>query len=317
MTTRPLRVRAHAKINLVLRVGAVRPDGYHALETVFQSLALHDTLTIAARRGPFVLTCSDPGVPVDARNLVWRAASRLWSALGRRGAPRDVAIAIAKHIPMQAGLGGGSSDAAAALLALCRLWAPGRGQPVDLAAIGGEIGADVPYFLQGGTAVGLSRGDELFPLQDMSPYWVVLALPAFGVSTSEAYRWLDEDRASGGAKGRRSAVGAAKAGAGPPAIAAWPGLRLAIVNDLEAPVFRRHPGVRDARDLLAQAGAVSAAMTGSGSGVFGLFESERRAERAARAAASSGAVALVTRTVDRETCQRVHFSFASSPPRHA
>src|SRR4029079_274972 len=116
------RVRAFAKINLSLRVLGTRPDGYHELRTIFQSIALHDTLTIRASRGPFRLTCDDPNCPSDYTNLIWRAAERLWKAAGRRGAPRDLAIDLAKRIPLEAGLGGGSSDAAAALRVLGRMW---------------------------------------------------------------------------------------------------------------------------------------------------------------------------------------------------
>jgi len=306
--TRPrrVRIRAYAKVNLSLRVGAVQPDGFHPLQTVFQSLALHDTLEIALRRGPFELTCSDPGVPVGDRNLVTRAARELWSALGRPGEPRDVAMHLVKHIPMQSGLGGGSSDAASALSALARLWRP-RGAMPDLAAIAARLGSDVPYFLLGGTALGLSRGQELYPLEDLPGFFVVLALPAFGVATADAYRWFDEDRGTPGA----SPGGAAGA------ISAWHGLSLALANDLEAPVARRHPEIGAARRTLEGAGAEAASMTGSGSAVFGLFAAAPAARRAARAVAEAGFVALLTRTVDRRTCQRVHFSFASSSPRHA
>jgi 4-diphosphocytidyl-2-C-methyl-D-erythritol kinase len=307
MTTgQRFRVRAHAKINLVLRVGDAQPDGYHPLQTVFQSLALHDTLSVTVRRGPFALTCSDPGVPVDDRNLVTHAARHLWQALGRSGEPRHVAVDIAKHIPMQAGLGGGSSNAAAALAALARVWQP-RGRAVDLAAIGARIGADVPYFFVGGTAIGLARGDDLYPLEDLPVSWVVLGFPGVGVSTADAYRWFDDDRSR--PSGRPDARAAA--------IDAWPGRRLEIVNDLEAPVSRRHGEIPRLRAVLAARGARAAAMTGSGSAVFGLCDSRSLAERAARAAAEAGFMALITRTVDRRTCQRVHFSFASSSPRHA
>src|SRR5262245_19278562 len=110
---RRLRVHAPAKINLALQVCGRRPDGYHELRTIFQSLALHDSLTIRFRRGPLVLTCSDAGCPSDGTNLVWRACDALWRASGRKGRPRDVEIHLIKRIPMQAGLGGGSSDAAA------------------------------------------------------------------------------------------------------------------------------------------------------------------------------------------------------------
>jgi len=303
---RAIRIRAHAKINLTLRVGAGRADGFHPLQTVFQSLALHDTLEVTPRRGPFELTCDDPAVPVDDRNLVTRAAHALWSALGRAGEPRGVAIHLTKHIPMQAGLGGGSSDAASALSALGRLWRF-RGSAVDLAAIASPLGSDVPYFLVGGTALGLSRGEDLYPLADLPPWSVVLALPGFGVATADAYRWFDTD-------------GALAAGAGPgagAAIAAWPGRRLALVNDLEGPVTRRHPEIGAARHALESAGADAALMTGSGSAVFGLFSRARTAGLGARAVAEAGFVALATRTVDRRTCQRVHFSFASASPRHA
>jgi 4-diphosphocytidyl-2-C-methyl-D-erythritol kinase len=305
--TRPsaFRVRAHAKINLTLRAGARQADGFHPLHTVFQSLALHDTLEILPRRGPFELTCSDPAVPVDDRNLIARAARALWSALGRPGAPRDVAIHLTKHIPMQAGLGGGSSDAAAALAALARLW-QARVVRADPAAIAARLGSDVPYFLCGGTALGLGRGDELYPLADLPAFHVVLALPGFGVSTADAYRWFDEDGARPGAGAR-----------GEDAIEAWPGLSLTLANDLEGPVARRHPRIASLRKTLLKSGAAAAAMTGSGSAVFGLFATGARARRAARAVAEAGSLAMLTRTVDRRTCQRVHFSFASSSPRHA
>ena len=303
---RKFRIRAHAKINLSLRVGALQADGFHPLQTVFQSLALHDTLEMTPRPGPFELTCGDPGVPVDDRNLVTRAARELWSALGRAGEPRGVAVHLSKHIPMQAGLGGGSSDAASALTALARLWRF-RGSAADLADIASRLGSDVPYFLVGGTALGLSRGEDLYPLEDLPPWSVVLALPGFGVATADAYRWFDTDGPL--AAGARQGAGAA--------IAAWPGRRLALVNDLEGPVTRRHPDIGAAGRALESAGADAALMTGSGSAVFGLFSKARAAGLGARAVAEAGFVALLTRTVDRRTCQRVHFSFASSSPRHA
>ena len=121
---RPLRLvaRAHAKVNLDLRVLGTRPDGFHELRTVFQTIELHDTLIAVERPGPFGLKCRTSGVPLDDTNLVWRAAAALWTALGRAGEPRDAVVTIEKTIPMEAGLGGGSADAAAALLALARLW---------------------------------------------------------------------------------------------------------------------------------------------------------------------------------------------------
>jgi 4-diphosphocytidyl-2-C-methyl-D-erythritol kinase len=303
---RRFRIRAYAKLNLTLRVGGVQADGYHPLQTVFQSLALHDTLEVTPRRGDFHLTCSDPLLPVDEGNLITRAARMLWSALGKTGRPDGVAVHLAKIVPVQAGLGGGSSDAAAALAALACLWRP-RGAKVDLADLAACLGSDVPYFLLGGTALGLGRGEELYPLEDLPAYQVVLALPSFGVATSDAYRWFDQDRAPRldlQPEPRR-------------AVAGWHGRPLALTNDLEGPVSRRHPDIAAARRALEAAGAEAASMTGSGSAVFGLFAGEASAKRAARAVAEAGFVAMLTRTVDRRTCQRIHFSFASSSPRHA
>src|SRR6266853_3218182 len=117
-----VRVSAYAKINLSLRVLGVRPDGYHELRTIFQSIALHDTLTVRVRRGPFALQCDDPRCPTDATNLVWQAAELVWAQSGRRGILRDIEVRLAKRIPLQAGLGGGSSDAAAALRLFGSLW---------------------------------------------------------------------------------------------------------------------------------------------------------------------------------------------------
>ena len=124
-----LTVRAHAKVNLDLRVLGVRADGYHELRTVFQVIELHDTLVCTEKPGPFTLKCRNPGVPLDGSNLVWKAAAALWTALGRSGDICDAVIQIDKKIPVEAGLGGGSADAAAALMALGRLWGRRADQP--------------------------------------------------------------------------------------------------------------------------------------------------------------------------------------------
>jgi len=303
METMPrVRVRAHAKINLTLRVRGVCPDGYHELETVFQSLALHDVLTCGLRPGPFKLSCDEAGVPTDERNLIWRAAQRLWEASGRKGSVRGVEIALAKQIPMQAGLGGGSADAAAAVVALSRLWTVGP--RVDLAVIAAQIGADVPYFLTGGTALGLSRGDDLYPLPDLRPYQVVLGLPGFGVSTADAYGWLDRDRNRDRGRARSGKARAAAA----PSISAWRGRQLIVENELEAPVVARHPEIGALRERLVGCGARAASMTGSGSAVFGLFETEARARTAAQRVAAAGCVALLTKTIGRDASKRKHLT---------
>ena len=190
----------------------IRPDGYHELRTTFQSLALHDTLTFTAGAGPFAhRRATIPRCPTDATNLVWRAAERLWRAAGRRGDAARRRVRIAKRIPMQAGLGGGSSDAAAALRALTRSGACACRADELRGSHRRSIGADVPFFLEGGTVLGVERGDVLFPLQDSPPAWVVLASPDFGVSTQDAYGWWDRSR-SAQAAGTPGAVDAGASG---------------------------------------------------------------------------------------------------------
>jgi 4-diphosphocytidyl-2-C-methyl-D-erythritol kinase len=287
-----LVVRAHAKVNLDLRVLGPRPDGYHELRTVFQTIELHDTLTCVDRPGPFALKCRTPGIPLDASNLVWKAAAALWHALGRAGDPADTAITLEKVIPMQAGLGGGSADAAATLLGLARLWG---GAPVTLLReVGAGIGADVAFFLSGGTALGLGRGEEIYPLVDLPRHWVVIVRPPFGVSTAEAYGWYDEDRAAGRREAREPQI----------LPVPWPSRAAQMINDLEPPVVRRHPEITAIKGALREAGAVAAAMSGSGSAVFGLFRTRPAAARAVPPLSRGGCRAVLTRTLTRDEYER-------------
>jgi 4-diphosphocytidyl-2-C-methyl-D-erythritol kinase len=228
---------------------------------------------------------------VDRTNLVWRAAELVWRAAGRRGAPRDVTIHLTKRIPMRAGLGGGSSDAAAAIRALGRRW---HVDGVRQRAIAAALGADIPFFFEGGTVLGLARGDLLFPLVDRPPAWVALVIPRCGISTSDAFSWVDLQRERPG-EGR------------PPE------------NDLQAVVAERHPEIARIVRALRRSGATLAAMSGSGSAVFGLFTTRRAAARAAALAGRARGVAprtdvgvvgdipviIVTRTLDRAAYQRL------------
>lgn len=292
-----LTLPACAKVNLDLRVLGLRPDGYHDLRTVFQSIALSDTLTLRSTSGPFELTCDDPHVPTDRRNLVWKAASLLWRLAGLgRGRPRNVAIHLAKRIPSEAGLGGGSADAAVALTGLNRVWELGLDLP-SLSRIAARIGSDVPFFLVGGTALGLGRGDDIYPLADLPKVHVVVLRPGFGVSTAEAYRWYDEDARPPG-RPRRATVSRAA----PPG---WPAWAAALGNDLEPPVVRHHPTIGRIRQSLLEAGAVTAMMSGSGSAVVGLFERAESARRTAQDLARPGWTSLATRTIGRRDYQRL------------
>jgi 4-diphosphocytidyl-2-C-methyl-D-erythritol kinase len=290
---RSVSLPSFAKINLDLRILGTRPDGYHDLRTVFQSLTVFDSVTVTARRGPLAVTCDEPDIPTDQSNLVWKAASLLHRvATGKSSAPRDIAIDLRKRIPSEAGLGGGSSNAAMTLLALNKLWKLDLDR-LTLARVAARLGADVPYFLVGGTALGLGRGDDIYPLADLPPVHVVILRPGFGVATSDAYQWFDEES--------RRAV---REPAPRPIPLDWPAWSATLRNDLEAPVVRHHPAIGRIRQSLLDAGAAFAAMSGSGSAVFGLFERGDAARRTANDLARPGWLSLHTRTMTRRDCAR-------------
>jgi 4-diphosphocytidyl-2-C-methyl-D-erythritol kinase len=292
--SRSLILRPSAKINLMLRVGPARSDGFHDVRTVLQSIALSDTLVLTARKGPFVLATRAPGVPADRTNLVWRAAEVLWRALGRAGEPRDVHIKLEKQIPTAAGLGGGSADAAAALAGLNRLWAGGL-ERRDLVRLAAELGSDVPFFLHGGTALGAGRGEELYPLEDAARLGLVVIKPSFGVAARDAYRWLDEDRQTGNSPAAASVLDIG-----------WSHGPVSLMNDLEGPVARRHPEIAEMVGALRQEGAMGAGMTGSGSAVFGVFSEPmgRKAARQLQKQMRPDRLVLLTRTISRREAER-------------
>ncbi len=283
---RTVRVHALAKINLTLRVFGRHVDGYHDIRTVFQSIALRDTLVFEPVDGPFSLQCSSASCPADRGNLVWKAAEHLWRWARRRGTPHGVRAVLRKSIPLQSGLGGGSSDAAASLRALADFWGLDVAPDV-LAGLGADLGADVPFFLHGGTALGVDRGDTIFRLPDFPSHRVVLAIPGVGVSTADAYRWLDERAGVRPRSVRRARLWLER----------WDVPAGELGNDLEAPVVARHPHIGRLVRGFERAGATYAAMSGSGSAVFGLFDDRHTARSAAQTLARPGIRTLVTRTV--------------------
>jgi 4-diphosphocytidyl-2-C-methyl-D-erythritol kinase len=285
-----LTLHPSAKINLTLHVGARQPSGFHEVRTVLQSIAIADTLIATTRPGPFGFTVRGVDVPADRTNLVWRAAEALWRHAGRSGEPRDAHIKLVKAIPPAAGLGGGSADAAATLTALNQIWSLKR-PPHELMTVAATLGSDVPFFLCGGTALGVGRGAELYPLEDVRRLSVIVITPSFGVSTNDAYAWFDADRAATGERrSRRIDVG-------------WLTGPIAIENDLQPPVVRRHPSIATMVDACLAEGALAAAMTGSGSAVFGLFAGAKAA-RAARRLARPDWVVFATRTLTRREAGR-------------
>ena len=276
-------LHAFAKINLSLRVSSARPDGFHDVRTILQAIDLVDRVKCVSRRGPFQIRCDTPGVPADRTNLVWKAAQLLWQAAGRDGEARDAVVMLQKNIPMQAGLGGGSSNAAAALLGLRRLWRV-RVPDEQIHALAATLGSDVPFFLVGGTALGLGRGEEVYPLEHLPRYWVVLVVPPFGIATRDAYEWFDE-------RAWTSSVSYLPG--------TWLGRTTPLVNDLEAPVAARHPVITQLRQRFTDRGALLAAMSGSGSTVYGIFEAHSAAARAARAFRKEGVQVLSARFLPR------------------
>ncbi len=265
-----LRIPAFAKINLCLHVLGRRPDGYHELRTVFQTISLHDTLELELIRRPGVwLETDEPHLPVGRENLVARALTALRSELKLRS---GVQAHLEKRIPIARGLGGGSSDAAAALLGLLHLTRQ-RLSLERLVEIAASLGADVPFFLFGGRALGVGRGDEIYPLPDDRKHSVVVVSPRdIAVSTREAYARLDSRLTKGRAASRLWSFCAL----------CWSAQETSLANDFEGTVFRRHPRLAKLKRGLLRRGAAEAALAGSGSAVFGIFRSPAQARRAAQ-----------------------------------
>jgi 4-diphosphocytidyl-2-C-methyl-D-erythritol kinase len=271
---RTARLRAYAKLNLGLRVLYRRPDGYHELRTVFQTISLADSLEISFQPARSVSIAME-GAPQIPDNLAERAARLLMEAAGKTGSVR---LRLRKAIPSGAGLGGGSSDAAAVLLALPVLG--GFAIPSErLLALAAQLGSDVPFFLYGGAALGLGRGEELYPLPDFPAKQALLIACDVHSSTADAYRDLSATLAGDSLTkvalqnkldSFQRGVWGDVSGDGKPS----------IINDFEEVVLARYPALGDVRERLRRAGATCVAMTGSGSAMFGIFENPGKMERA-------------------------------------
>jgi 4-diphosphocytidyl-2-C-methyl-D-erythritol kinase len=266
-----LRVRAFAKINLGLKVLGPRHDGYHELRTIYQTVALSDRLevSLASRRGSIELDCVHGEVPPGRGNLVYRAAE-LWRQA--RSTQRGIRLRLNKRIPSRSGLGGGSSDAAATLMALERLATP-RLAPHRLAALAARVGSDAPLFIYGGRVLGCGRGEEIYPLPDLPSRLCLIVFPEFTVSTAGAYRELSLRLTQSGEWPRISEFGAR------------PHFPLdqwgPAENDFEQVVFARWPGLAQLKRQFIQAGAETASLTGSGSALYAVFDSAEKLLRAA------------------------------------
>jgi 4-diphosphocytidyl-2-C-methyl-D-erythritol kinase len=283
-----VRIRAFAKVNLCLHVMGKRPDGYHELRTIFQAISLHDTLEISIERTPTLsvqwMTCNVPGLQSE-ENLVMRAIRAISPEIGFYG---NVVVHLEKRIPVARGLGGGSSDAAAALIGMLRL--TGLQVPLPrLMEIAAGLGADVPFFLFGGRALAVNRGDEIYPLPNGPKQTILVVSPRdIGVSTKDAYEWISAELTRLSKPNRIWGFCAL----------CWSRQGAGISNDFEGPVFSRYPRLREIRDALLERGAADAALAGSGSAVFGIFRNPAQARRAARAFQEDSV--FVVETLSRE-----------------
>jgi 4-diphosphocytidyl-2-C-methyl-D-erythritol kinase len=274
---------ARAKVNLCLDILGRYANGYHEIATVMQSLALSDCLFFEAALG-LTLTLEGEPVPAGEANLVVRAARRLAEATGYRG---GAAITLVKRIPVAAGLGGGSADAAATLVGLNELWGLGCDRAF-LAALGAEIGTDIPFCLVGGTALATGRGERIRCLPALPELGVLLLKPPYGISTGEAYR--DYDLLAP----EREPVAAAMAVALDRG--AWHEALEYCGNAFEAVAFRKHPELARLKQELKEAGALAALMSGSGPTLYGLFPSVGAASRAAQVFSGRDLRVIVTAT---------------------
>jgi 4-diphosphocytidyl-2-C-methyl-D-erythritol kinase len=368
----PTAVRSHAKINLGLGIGAPRADGFHALVTVYQTLEMHDVVTVEARRAAETairITSNDRRVPVDGRNTAWKMVE-----LGLRamGVAAEVYLHIEKRLPVQGGLGAGSANAVAALVGLeAELGIRDQGLGIRKAGtreagsdgnagletrvtagqetgatilarrleIAARVGSDVPLFLIGGTVLGVDRGQQVYPLPDLEPVWCVVATPAVGVSTPQAFRDWDalcvEEGLTPGAstdklnelsrayasafaggfpEGRPSDQGQRAGSSGVPPVGgdlAGPlesalvrtGITSWIANDFERVVFRQHPSLAEIKRILSGSGtpeaALHASLSGSGSALFGLYQTREAAEAACGRLQAAGVGGTLTRTLPR------------------
>ncbi len=282
-----LTLSAHAKINLGLRVLGKRPDGFHAIQTVFQEVEFHDTLYFRKSSPEFSLTTNHATLPTGAHNLIARAVQVLHR---ETGCSTQVAVHVDKQIPLGAGLGGGSSDAAATLRGVNTLFELQLPQE-RLVELGAQLGSDVAFFLYGGTAVASGRGEQVQPIADITPVWVVLVNPGIHVSSAWAYKNLNLRLTN--FQGIRSVLPKFEEGH-------ITGIQdVFSENMLEDPVIREYPVLRDIKEALQACGAVWAMMSGSGSTVFGIFEQEAVAKYARQRMERPDWLVVLTRTKRR------------------
>jgi 4-diphosphocytidyl-2-C-methyl-D-erythritol kinase len=279
-----MRVKSFAKINLGLEVLGKREDGYHEIRTLFQTIDVYDLLEFwPLRQDKIILMGDDNTISWDERNLIHRAAWLLKEQFNPKGGIR---IRVEKNIPAGRGLGGGSSNAATTLWSLNRIWSLGL-EKSALMDLGSHLGADIPYFFEGGLCLGEGIGDRIIPLDDLSPRLCVLALPSFPLSTAAVYKRVPPSLTS---QDKDSKI-----------IKFLDSRDLGFLeNDLEEIVFRTYPQIKAIKNLFQIKGSELSLMSGSGSAIFGLFKEKEKAEGVSRELEEKNDVVL-TKTLPRES----------------
>jgi 4-diphosphocytidyl-2-C-methyl-D-erythritol kinase len=285
-----LTLPSFAKINWTLEILGKRPDGYHELRTLLQTVSLADELTFESIGQGIEIRCDHPAAPRDETNLAYRAAKLLSDCAEIK---KGVRITINKRLPVAAGIGGGSSNAAVTLMALQKLWEAPLA-PRDLFALGAKLGADVPFFFIGGTCLGVGRGDEVYPLADINAEHLLLVNAKIAVPTREVYAALPPELTNPGAVAKMPLSSEAVYAA-----ITTPSETIRPHNDLETPVFARHPLLNEIKHRLIEAGASGASMSGSGSTIFAIFDSDQARSRAQRRLSRHGWQCEPARTLGR------------------
>ena len=284
-----LRLNAYAKINLTLDVLGDRPDGYHDIETVLHTVELHDSIILRENGAGVAIRCTSPDVPTDTQNIVYRAAQLLRDTFQ---ITRGVEIELTKCIPIASGLGGGSSDAAVTLLGLAQMWKL-RLSERQIMELGAKIGSDVPFFLAGGAALALGRGERIRPIRPLPTTWVVLARPPAQVSTEWAYKMLDH----GSVRRRPETAALVRALEAEESRAVG---RL-LCNVFEDVVVAHYPIVGTVRDRMAACAPLGVSLSGTGPVLFALVANEAAGHAMSAALADLPSVeAFVTRTFAEE-----------------
>ena len=282
-----IKIEGNAKINLTLDILGKRPDGYHEVAMVMQSVGLHDTIEMDKAKEGISLSINVPWLRADEKNLAWRAAALMQQEYGL---PGGVKMRLTKRIPVAAGLAGGSADAAAVLRGMDQLYELGLSED-KLCELGARLGSDIPFCLRRGTMLATGRGEVLTRLADMPETWVVLAKPRISVSTAWAYQNYDEQGAEQHPDNERIQQEIARGDR--------KGVAKLLCNVLESVTIKRYAVISRYKELMMEQGAMASMMSGSGPTVFGLAESRGTANKIADCLrASTKADVFVTRTMN-------------------